>query len=187
MADSFDADWAPGDILTAVELNKVGMVKIADSTLAIAAASIDLQSISQVYAHLRIIAELRSDQASAAAAYLRFNNDSGSNYRNFSGVGGGAAPAAVAQIQLLDNINESDSNADLFSIVEIVIANYANAVHNKTVLARGSATMYDGANSVTSVVHGMWISTAAINRVTLLPSTGNFAAESRVTLYGMRD
>ena len=58
MANSFDADWASGNLVSVAEFNKI-TYKISDSTLGAAAASFDLTSITQVNAHLVLFLYLR--------------------------------------------------------------------------------------------------------------------------------
>lgn len=80
MSGSWATGWATGDVVTAAEFAK-GVGCIYDTTLGVGAASIDVTGIVGSYAHLLIVAYVRSDTAASATGLLtRFNGDTGANY-----------------------------------------------------------------------------------------------------------
>lgn len=179
------AKWNVGDVLTAAELNKsVGLV--ADSTLGGAAATIDLTGLPTTYAALLVLVEGRSDTAAAFTTMLaRFNNDSGANYSyvNFNAsaagtftVGGGATSIELDHV--LPAATAAASNAGMSALW---IPAYSQTTFFKSFWA--GQTGYDAANFTSGLVGGRWASTAAINRITLLPGAGNFIAGSRASVY----
>lgn len=166
--------------------------KLADQTIAGAsAATIDFQNINQRHAHLLLIVYGRSTAAVATVSlYLRFNNDSAAVY-DYQQLYGNAAAAgageAFAQNQIrLGTLPGATAPANVFGSCHADIPHYAGTVGEKTLNARGSTKA--GTTTTTLVVEQtacFWRSAAAINRLTLLLSGGNFEIGSRATVYGL--
>ena len=79
-------------------------------------------------------------------------------------------------------------NANAFTNNEIWIPNYANTSGYKQVLAQNVIHNASTTNWQfgTSMVSALWDSTAAINRVTLVPKNGDdYVQYSTFTLYGV--
>jgi hypothetical protein len=74
------------------------------------------------------------------------------------------------------------SSSGAFATTVTNIQNYSNATTYKTVLSRGG-----GANTGNLVIAyvGTWRSTAAITTIDLINDSGNFAAGSTFSLYGI--
>lgn len=158
-------------------------------------ASIDFTSIPAGFTHLRIECCLRGDTAATSTTVLmRFNNDSTSNYQWQQLIAFGAtvtgsdSGAALTATLTVGSATANTSPAGAFGNCVIDIPNYATAsVSNhkafdsigSTRLAAGSAGYVSTRNS------GIWLSSAAVNRITLLPGAGNFVAASRATIYGL--
>lgn len=179
------------DQAVAEAVSEQSMVMLADDLLAGAQASFDFTSIPATYKHLRLVLYLRgSAAATEVVAKLRFNNDSGTNYdwqKHYAAGSSGGAGETMSdnEIELAD-ATAGSSPAGAVSVLDILIPNYAEETLQKAVTyhafnpRNGAGTEY--------VFHGggIWKSTAAINRVTVLPGSGNWVAGSRATLYGMR-
>lgn len=189
----------PGDVLTSALWNSYirdnldfGMVRpIADSTLVGAAASIDLTSIPATFAQLVLFLSARTDAAdTGGSALVRLNNDSGANY-DYQQLSAGAAVAsaaeAFAQTSAACLLAVGGSvTAGIFGGGELIIPNYASATPQKFFRSRSAfKTGTASGNIVIRDFAGFWRNAAVINRLTLLPPSGNFAAGTRVTLYGM--
>lgn len=190
VGDTFtEAMW---DTYIKDNMNKGVVRPIAETTLSVAAASIDFTSIAADWSHLLLVAVLRGTNASAGiTANLRFNGDAGANYDRqhlFSNNTTIAASeqVAVAQIDLGGGqIPAATAPADVFGLVLVEIAHYASA-KNKVCLARVAGKVGSGTGSFyTFELAGFWRSNAVITSVALLPSAGNFDIGCRATLYGM--
>lgn len=188
MSGTWPSGWVAGDVVTAAEFAK-GVGAIYNTTLGSAAASVDVTGIIAGYAHLFIVCHLRGDTAATTAQVLmRFNNDSGANYvRQRIDAASTAVNASQATGQTSTFVGDcpaASATASLDSTHLILVSNYANALSFKSCVsvyfARWAASVME-----VGVSGGDWASAAAINRVTLLPSAGNFAIGSRVTIYGM--
>ena len=161
-------------------------VQIAQTVLGSPAASIDFTSIAATYRDLLVVISGSTSVAAVGDDVLvRFNNDStASNYitqsiQASSTTIAGVRLTAVAGLDAFPLPGATDANAGGGG--QILIPNYRGTTLYKAALMNGGyANQYDYANV------GEWKNTAAITRVTLLPSTGpNFATGTVATLYGI--
>jgi hypothetical protein len=154
------------------------LVKIADVVLSAAAPNIDFQNIPQNFEHLQLVATLRGDQAGAAwvTTFIRLNGDSGNNYypQRLRGIGSTAAA--------YENVPYS---ANFMAPVRAEIPSYQQPGILRTILSEQGQMVGFGASGVAyQSCFCPWNSTAAVNRITLVPASGNLIAGSRATLYG---
>ncbi len=191
MSGTWASGWVAGDIVTAAEFAK-GLGAIYDTTLGSAAANIDVSGIVDDYAHLLLVFSGRSDAAALSAAVgLRFNNDSAANYDQqyytMRTSPGNVVTAATTSINCAQVTAASDT-AGAVGVSEIIVPNYAGTTLRKAIAWRGWAKeTTDGTTTgyESMVGGGEWRSTAAVTRITLTPSAGNFIAGTRLTIYGM--
>jgi hypothetical protein len=182
--------WATGDIETAAEFKK-GIGAISDTTLGGSAANIDVTSIVATYAHLLVVIYARGDTAlTSTPLSLRFNNDSAANY-DYQQLKGSAAAATASETfaqtaMVAGNMAANTAGANLFSAHIMFIPHYAGSANNKIALSIASLKTGTTTGLMTdNLVGGFWRSSAAINRITLLPAFGNFVTGTRATIYGM--
>jgi hypothetical protein len=153
---------------------------IATQTLGSAASSVTFSSITGAYTDLMVIINGKT-VTSTADLYMRFNNDTGTNYSNTSIIGDGSTAAStrgsgVSVIKL--NTNSTGDS----TVWKINIMNYANTTTYKTTLSRFDfAGTLGGAEAYVN----LWRDTSAINRIDILPSTGNLDTGMVLTLYGI--
>ena len=169
-----------------------GMVLIEDQLLVGADADFDFTAIPATYKHLCLVVYARGDAAGASTILIaRFNGDSGANYddeyKDVDGTTNSAPVGQVAQTFLqCGEIPGWTAGASRAGLYEILIPAYAGTTLFKMLRSHGGWS--DGtavANQSIRHATGTWRSTAAINRVQLLPGSGNFVAGSRATLYGL--
>lgn len=191
MTGTWPLNWSTGDVVLAAEFKK-GLGAIFDTTLGGTATAVDITSISASYAHLLVVAYARSDVAATSTGLaLRFNNDVAANYDFQQLLGTAATPSAAeafAQTQMTTgSMPGATAGANLFNASITFIPHYAGSTNNKLALSISATKIGTTTGSVTAYLFGgFWRSSAAINRVTLLPVVGsNFVAGTRVTLYGM--
>jgi hypothetical protein len=165
---------------------------IADTILGSDTASFDFTSISALWSHLRVVAYLRGSAAlTASVVNMRLNNDSGANYSSQFLTSSGATTTSaeeVAQQSIrLGRCTANSGPANAFSTLTVDIGHYSQATNHKTVSADSGAREGTGAGGITiERNYGVWFATpAAINRITILPATGNFKTGSRCTIYGL--
>ena len=167
------------------------MVPIYDVTLSATAASIDIQNIPQTYAHLRLVVHGRGDTASTeTGTTIRFNNDSSSNYDwqrgNWQSTTGTGTETKATTSGNIGRIAAANSTAAYSGGAVCDIPSYTGTTFNKTYTSLSSSWQSSStASQQQDSLAGQWRSTAAINRITVLPAAGNFITGTRVTLYGM--
>lgn len=190
MTGTWAAGWADGDIVTAAEFRK-SAGSIYDTTLGASAASIDVTGIVGTYAHLMITIYARGDLVGTNTTILmRLNGDAGTNYDYQTLIGSAAATSAGEQFAngavLVGVATGSTAGANLFNASEVFIPNYAGSTNNKQYVAiNGLKTGTTTGTMFVEVFGGGWRSTAAINRITLFPGSGNFVAGTRVTIHAL--
>lgn len=191
MTGTWPTGWATGDIEQAAEFKK-GIGAISDTTLGGSAANIDITSISATYAHLLIVAYARSDSASGVAInhLVQFNGDTAANY-DWQKLQGSAAAVSAGEVFASTSLAiglmpTNPAGANLFSVHMAFIPHYAGTTNNKVCLSINSMKFGVTTGSMAVGLNGgFWRSSAAINRITLLPASGSFVAGTRITIYGL--
>ena len=166
---------------------------IATTTLASATASVIFGTgsplsgnIPSTYTDLIIVANCGNVTANQSI-YMYFNGvKTGTPYSAtiLYGTGTSALSYRYSSINYMPAIEDQNglSTTQISANGIIQIMNYANATTYKTSLSRnGDASRPDGTN----LYVGMWRSTAAITTIELSPGSGNIAAGSTFTLYGI--
>lgn len=188
-----------GDVFTASmwntyirdNINKGVVRPIGDNLLGSAGATITFSSIPTDYVGLMLILVGRGDTAAAAAAAsVRFNGDTGTNYYWETSYAQGLAltngESLANSAILLGELPAGTAQASVAGSVVAYIPNYAGTTYHKQVHADNAHKTGTGTGAT---VHrggiGHWQSTSAISSVGLIISAGNFAAGTRATLYGM--
>lgn len=167
------------------------LFKIASTTIDIPQATVDFTSIPGGYTDLYLVISSKTSATTSGEngtdINLRFNNDSASNYTNriiYNTLSVGSIVNTGTSVYWSGQANNSAGTmTNTFSSISIYVPNYAGAT-NKTVSIDSVAE----ANATTQgmvISSGVWQSTAAINRVTLLLVSGSFTANSTFTLYGV--
>src|SRR5258706_10755283 len=155
-------------------------------------ALITISPISQSYVDLWLYVTARTDSAAVAQNLsLRFNNDSAANYdyqRGDANATSLAASEAFAQtaavLGALPGTTGADATAALATSIYLPL--YAGTTFQKT--ARSCGTLKIGTASSNLKISNWamwWRSTAAITRIDLFPSAGNFVQGSRIRLIGV--
>lgn len=164
--------------------------QVADSLLTVDTATFDFAGIAATFLHLRLIINARMTGAvTVGTINLTLNNDSGANY-DWEVVFGSAATAtatgaAAAAFIVVGDTTGASGAASRAGAQDVMIPNYAQTTFMKHVVSdshvvRGTATT----DFFGEQYGGLWRNTAAVNRITLTPSSGNWLAGSRATLYG---
>lgn len=162
---------------------------VGEEVLASAAATIDFTSIAATHRHLRLVISGRSDAAANNDNLsLRFNNDSGTNYESQrlfasgSTVSGSRSVNATGlDVALL--VGDSAA-ANTASSLVVDVPDYAGTTFNKSAHSRSLQNPSGSSNNVVMDNYsGIWRSTAAISRVTLVLASGQFMAGTVATLY----
>lgn len=166
---------------------------IARTVLGASAASISFTGIPATYEDLLLVVMGRTDRAALNDLLrIRFNNDSAANYYSQAISASAAAVAATEELAQtsgwVGQFAGNTATAGLPGIAHILIPAYARTVFQKIARCQGA---YSAANTTTNQIlrslMTRWASTAAINRVDVLPGTGpNFLTGTVASLYGIR-
>lgn len=178
--------------VTVATTNPQTEVLISDIVLGSASATLaDFTSIPGTYKHLRLVIDGRGDTAATSiAVQLRFNNDSGANYdlqQESTNAGTVSGSELLAQTNIgIAAFSAANATANQSGAAVITVPNYAATVFHKTAISQGMLKVGQATGNFYSQLRvGNWRSTAAITRITLLASAGNFIVGSRATLYGV--
>jgi hypothetical protein len=145
-------------------------------------SSITFSSIPSTYKHLQI---RMSAINSSGSLYIRVNGDTGTNYsRHYLYGNGSAVAAAGAASSNLIYLNPNGGNTTSPQGGIIDIQEYANTSMNKTVRAFIGVDM-NGSGSVW-LASGAWLSTSAVNSLTLAFDANNILTGSTFALYGLK-
>jgi hypothetical protein len=155
-------------------------------------SSVTFAGIPTGYSHLQIRYIAKNNRTSSALGYsaVQFNSDTGSNYawHDIYGQGSSAGTDANAsQTSMLLGLSSGASgNANCFGAGVIDILDYAT---NKNKTCR-SLSGYDqnsnDANGQIRFLSGLWLSTNAINSITIADSSYAWQQYSSFALYGVK-
>lgn len=191
MSGNWASGWLPNDVVSAAEFAK-GFGAIYDTTSA-GAASIDATSLLGSYAHLFVVAYLRSDTAAQATGLIvRLNNDSAANYGSQHGFASGTTASATSSItdtSMFGGVSVvpgASASANGFGLAVIVLGHYAGTANHKSgVILAGSASGSATTDNRVTAAIGVWRNTAAVNRITVSLGAGNIVSGSRLSIHAM--
>lgn len=159
---------------------------IQHTELGSAQASIDFTSIPNTFTDLLLVCSLRCATSTSAVVIMTFNNNASSySWRRLIGDGSNAFSdntASSGNIRVIGS-NPSGSTASTFGNTQFYIPNYASS-NNKSVSVDG-VRENNATSAEMNIAAGLWSNTTAINQITLSPDSGNWAAGSSATLYGI--
>lgn len=162
---------------------------IAHQELSSTQTSITFSSIPQTYTDLYLVLSLRGDLNNPQIGhFLRFNNDSGANYKtrwlSSSGSSVSVASQTTETYIYSGQAPAATSTGSTFGNTSIYIPNYTSSSQKPVSI---DATRENSATAVWQAwVAGLWTGTAAINRVDLVCEVSNWVAGSSATLYGIK-
>lgn len=168
-----------------------GALTLLSTTTLSGTGSFDVSSISGAYNDLILVLIARSTTtATSDLIAARFNNDSGSNYYHQTVLALGtsitAAEVTSSSFFVAGLIAAASSPANNFGVYEMTLCGYASTTWNKPVLWRSIGPLTNAASGdAWRSGGGVWYSTAAINRVSMISNgSGIFASGSQLRIYG---
>jgi hypothetical protein len=149
-------------------------------------STIEFTSIPSTYTHLQIRGIGRGT-VSECDVKIQLNSDTGSNYAyhrvNGGGSSTGASDGSGSQTTMF-YCGRLPVASSVFSENIVDILDYKDTSKNKSIRALMG---WDGNGSgYVSLASGVWINTAAVNAIKLIPHSGNFAQHSHFALYGIK-
>ena len=157
------------------------------------ASDITFSSIPSTYKHLqiRMIAKNGTSSGFETSVLAQFNSDA--TYTNYFGrhllYGDGATAAAAANntsgyVGAFAGIMDQQATANTFGVSVLDILDYTNTNKNKVTRSL-CGTDRNGAGTI-ALGSGLWINTAAITSIKLVPFANNFGQYSHFALYGVK-
>ena len=154
-------------------------------------SSISFTSIPSTYTHLQIRMLARTDRATSQGDYIRvvFNSDTAANYayHELQGYGGNALSggSVSSSFAIIQRFSGSLAAANVFGAGYLDILDYANTNKYKTTRALGGWD--DNTNGNIQFNSSLWMSTTAINSITITPGGGTSILQySQAALYGIK-
>ena len=151
------------------------------------AASVNFSGLDAYsdYKHLQIRLVARSDSGSTPNQWLEFNGDTtSSNYKYHALTGSGTSVSSFSGSPMfLHEVPSSGETSGIFAAKVIDILDFSSTSKNTTV--RTAVGINASFNRVT-LTSGLWIDTSAVTSINTYPSSGNFIAGSRFSLYGVK-
>jgi len=163
---------------------------VADGTAAI----MEFDAIPQIYTHLVLIGQIRFAGAVVQVALeILLNDDTGANYNDQQTIGEDTTASAVGATGenegALGEVPGGSGSSGHAGTFQCYLANYAGASFYKNWVGM-SISIPNTTVAAFSMRHagGMWLNTEAINKITILSTTGsagNIVSGSMVSLYGI--
>jgi hypothetical protein len=155
------------------------------------AASIDSNAILggsiPTGAYLRLFIYGRGDTAATSVNIkVQFNGDTGANYDWELMIASSTTTAAaegIATNLLMAELPAASAPANVFTSIEALIQNHANAVGHKHLTYLGGGKRANASGQINAAQgSGYWRDASAITRIVLTPQAGNLIAGTRVRL-----
>jgi hypothetical protein len=151
-------------------------------------SSITFNSIPSTYKHLqvRLLTRLSTGDVNVT---IKLNSDAGNNYTGhfLYGTGSSAAAGALSPSSgapFITRTANSGNSSGIFAGGVIDLLDYKETTKYKTVRALSG---YDGNGSGEIFFNSaLWMNTAAITQIEIIPSAGNFVQYSSFALYGIK-
>jgi hypothetical protein len=167
---------------------------IASATGTGSSGVITFSSIPSTYKHLQIRGIAKDTYAGTfeLPTRVRFNSDTGNNYTMHNLNGNGASVAAQGEATGTNaffkfrgsNLSTDATFANMNAVSILDIIDYADTSKYKTV--RGfSGSDRNGSGSI-FLISGLWLSTSAINTITLTADGTNWTTSTTFALYGIK-
>ena len=146
-------------------------------------SAVTFTSIPATYTHLQVRA-LGKDASIYGAIFMRFNNDTASNYSRHGLYGDGSSPAAFgASGAPYMNLLSTPVSSGGFGVGVIDVLDYTNTNKYKTI--RSLNGWDNNGSGLVMLVSGNWRDTSAISRIDIL-SDSTIGEYSSFALYGIK-
>lgn len=155
-------------------------------------ATVSFTSIPSTYKHLQVRILARSSAAgNEDDIYMRFNNDTGSNYSGHQIYGDGSSSGAgllggTPPVNLIypAYILANSAIANAYGAAIIDILDYTNTNKNKLVRSLNGHDRNGG--GLILFRSGLWMNTSVISSITFTFNSGSYMQYSSLALYGIK-
>ena len=149
------------------------------------AADVTFSSIAATYTHLQVRGIARSTSTECDVK-VQLNSDTGSNYayHRLYGTGSGTGADGSSSQTTMFYCGRLPTAASTFGVDIIDILDYTNT--NKYTTVRALMGWDGNGSGYISLASGLWMNTAAVTSIKLIPHSGNFAQYTQFALYGIK-
>ena len=153
-------------------------IALQNITLTGSASSVTFSNIPNTYRDLIIAANI--DNSVNTELFIRFNNDTGTNYTSVRMQGSGVAAGANTHLgPAMRLVGNGDIMTDFSHVAIVQLFDYSVANKHKAVLSRTNSS-----NGMDACA-GRWTVSDPISVVTLIPNSGSFQVGSTFSMYGI--
>jgi hypothetical protein len=153
--------------------------------------TITFSSIPSTYKSLQIRGIARTTPLSNLVNFnIRFNGDTATNYTRHALIGDGAIVEALSQtaqnsIFVYEAGRGANAAANIVGVSIIDIHDYSSTTKYKTVRIIGGSDANDTSGDV-ALASGLWLSTAAIDSISIVTTSGSWTTQTQFALYGIK-
>ena len=155
------------------------------------ASTITFSSIPQTYTHLQLRGIARENSGAGTSVedlLVRFNSDSGANYRYHylrgSGTAASSGTAGSRTYAWAAGVAQAGSTSSVFNSSVCDILDYTNT--NKYTTTRSLSGADFNGSGIFDFISNLWLNTAAITSITITTGGNDFAQYSSFALYGIK-
>ena len=159
-------------------------IKIASTTVGSGGAStINFTSIPQTYTDLMIQISARNDEAdNGTSLRVYFNGDTANiNVRELRAIGTTRASYSITYAQA-GYVAADQTESSVFGTANVYIPNYTS---NNYKSSSAEIVLPSNVEFYTVLSARLWLSTSAVNQITLGSGSGNWVQHTTATLYGI--
>jgi hypothetical protein len=180
--------WVPGDVASGGGGGGGALHKIAEFIAVGGETEYVFSGIPQTYDDLVVVTSLRSTGGTGeTSSRVHINGDTGTNYGrqrgNFS-AGSATAAATDETFAWIGYATGSTGLAGGFDQGSVQFVNYADSVNHKGWLAHSMSKAASSGAYSEILLAGQWENTAPITSLRFHLETGNYAAGSKIIVYG---
>ena len=172
--------------LTAVSYDSIATATVTSG----GTSSITFSSIPSTYTHLQVRALMKSTTTGTSAndVWFQLNGDTGSNYATHylfgAGSGTPTSGAVTTQTKFFAANTAPYVGNTPFGVMITDILDYGNINKYKTARSLAGADL-NGTGWI-GLSSGLWMSTAAVTSITILPGANSFDTNTQISLYGIK-
>lgn len=163
-------------------------------TAAQASVTFDVSGLGSTYKHLQIRVAGRTTASEVLSGMrVRLGTtaiDTGNNYsvHQFYGYNGSVTSGGSANQSWIfaSAIAGNNASANVFGSVVVDLLDLWSSSKYKTVRSLGGAVNGTGTNAYVSLESGSWRNTAAVEKVLVTSAFGTLAANTRISIYGLK-
>jgi hypothetical protein len=163
---------------------------IQTQRLAATQNTITFNTIPQIYTDLRVLVSARGTRTGSNRTYINVNINGSSTNNNYVRAIAYSSNATTADF---DDVNSNymvmtaaDEYADTFGMSELYLFDYTNSTEYKSALVTGAALDSVATDHMIGIWGAFRTTNTAITSLSFTPDSGNFTANTVISVYGIK-